>query len=421
MKLINRNSEIHAFLGTDKPTQIGVLHNRGSRARDAFSFEFAKDFLEQEPEKAVVLDPHLKPLEGEQYCVDSLPVFGLFQDASQDRWGRLLMERSLNQQKRAGTIDETARLNTSDFLLGVHDLFRVGALRLRLGNGVHYEAHDTSKAAPHFVHLRELEMACHHVEAGNDDEVDTWLRMLIAPGGSLGGARPKASVQHPDGRLWIAKFPSTRDTGNVGAWEAVAMTLADACELNVPDFEAETFASDSHTFMIERFDRNPDGGRIHFASAMTLTGRTDGQDHSYGASYLELVQILIQHGAKTEKDLHELWSRIVFNMLISNTDDHLRNHGFLLDANGWRLAPLYDVNPTPHGAQGLKLNVNEVDNSLDLHLALSVAGHFRLKPAQAQKRLGDMQSIVKQWETVATKLGVSRNEQTQMARAFALA
>ena len=176
--------------------------------------------------------------------------------------------------------------------------------------------------------------------------------MLIAPGGSLGGTRPKANVVDPDGHLWIAKFPSVRDQHDVGAWEMVIHTLARGCGLRVTDSLSRRFANAHQTFLVKRFDRTGCGRRLHFASAMTLTGRQDGDDASTGASYLEIARVLIDHGAQTDIDLQELWSRIVFNLMVSNTDDHLRNHGFILvPGKGWRLSPAFDINPVPH-AQG---------------------------------------------------------------------
>ena len=209
--------------------------------------------------------------------------------------------------------------------------------------------------------------------------------MLIAPGGSLGGARPKASVADDQGRLCIAKFPSARDDYDVGGWEMVVNVLAKGCGLNVAAAEARKFASDYHCFMVRRFDRTEHGRRLHFASAMTMTRHLDGDDASNGVSYLELADVLIRQGSQTNKDLRELWSRIVFNILVSNTDDHLRNHGFILvPGAGWLLSEAYDMNPVPF-ADGLKLNITEADNALDLELAREVAGYFRVRSDDATK------------------------------------
>ncbi len=272
--------------------------------------------------------------------------------------------------------------------------------------------------------IRALEQASRALEEDPDniaDQGQDWLRMLIAPGGSLGGARPKASVVDDAGRLYIAKFPSTRDTYDVGGWELVVNGLADGCGLNVAPAQARKFASDHHCYMVRRFDRTDAGRRLHFASAMTLTGHGDGDDASTGASYLELAEVLINQGAQPNADLQELWSRIVFNILVSNTDDHLRNHGFILaPGSGWKLSPAYDMNPVPH-ADGLKLNVTEADNALDLELAREVAGYFRMDPRAANERIEEIRGIVAQWRTLAQGIGLSPREQDRMADAFRLA
>lgn len=253
--------------------------------------------------------------------------------------------------------------------------------------------------------------------AGGDD----WLSMLIAPGGSLGGARPKASVVDPDNRLWIAKFPSANDEHDVGAWELVVHTLARRGGLRVPTSLARCCASGHHTFLVQRFDRTATGRRLHFASAMTLTGRTDGDDASSGASYLDIARVLIDQGAHTSEDLLELWSRIVFNVLVSNADDHLRNHGFIhVPGNGWRLSEAFDMNPVP-GSHGLKLNISESDHALDLALVRSVAPHFRVKPPAIDEIIERCRATVRQWPTIARALQIPDREQQRMAAAFRLA
>jgi serine/threonine-protein kinase HipA len=278
-----------------------------------------------------------------------------------------------------------------------------------------------ASAAPPFVRLRELEAASRALENdpnGDDPATGEWLRLLLAPGASLGGARPKATVVDPHGHLWIAKFPSVRDRSDVGAWEYVLQILAKRCGLRVPPSDARTFANDRHTFMIRRFDRDPSGSRIHFASAMTLTGHIDGDDASSGASYLEIAEIIASQGANAKADLHELWSRIVFSILVSNTDDHLRNHGFLLAPNsGWRLSEAYDMNPVP-GSRGLSLNIDESNNALDIDIARSVAPYFRLKDGEASDVIARFRSVVSTWREIATSVGIGRAEQSEMEDAF---
>ena len=412
------------WAGMSAPIRLGYLHARRGAGREAFEFEYDAGALADPMFTTTQLDPRIALYPGRQHPAQGSETFGMFADASPDRWGRMLMQRRLERDKRAGAAPRSARLHESDYLLGVHDLYRVGALRFRLDDAGDFLDNRHDAAAPPFVQLRELEaasLALERDEKNTAKKGDEWLRMLIAPGGSLGGARPKASVVDADGRLWIAKFPSVRDEHDVGAWELVLQALAQACGLNVPESSVRRFAHDHHTFLVQRFDRTPDGRRIHFASAMTLTGRKDGDDAAAGASYLELARVLIDQGARPAEDLRELWSRIVFSMLVSNSDDHLRNHGFLLHpGRGWKLAPAFDLNPVP-ASEGLQLNVSEADNALDLDLAREVAPYFRVAAKAAGEIIERFRGVVSQWRTIAKKLRIPAREQERMAESFRLA
>ena len=411
------------WIGLAEPLRLGWLHARRGVGREVFEFEFDAAALVHPAARNLHIDPRLGLFEGRQHPPQGHETFGVFADASPDRWGRLLMRRRLERAQRAGQVGKAVRLHESDYLLGVHDAYRSGALRLRLDDAGDFLDNQHGAAAPPFVQLRELEAASLALERDEDNTAaagDDWLRLLIAPGGSLGGARPKASVVDPEGQLWIAKFPSVRDDHDVGAWELVLQTLAKGCGLAVPQSLARQFASPHHTFLVRRFDRTQEG-RLHFASAMTLTGRLDGDDASTGASYLEIARVLIDHGARTDADLRELWSRIVFNMLVSNTDDHLRNHGFILvPGKGWRLSDAYDMNPVPE-SHGLKLNVSEVDNVMDLDLARSVAPYFRVTKKLADEIVERSQAVVKQWPKIADSMHIRSRQQERMAAAFRLA
>jgi serine/threonine-protein kinase HipA len=415
---------VHAdWVGLKAPLRLGWLHTRRGAGRELFEFEFDAEALANPATRNLHLDPRLGLFAGRQHPPQGHETFGVFADASPDRWGRMLMRRRLERAQRAGEVAKSVRLQESDYLLGVHDAYRSGALRLRLDDAGEFLGNQHGVAAPPFVQLRELEAASLALE--RDDKNTSaagagWLRMLIAPGGSLGGARPKASVVDPQGHLWIAKFPSVHDGHDVGAWELLVQTMAQACGLAVPQSLGRKFASAHHTFLVKRFDRTPQG-RLHFASAMTLTGHQDGDDASTGASYLEIARVLIDHGAHVAADLRELWSRIVFNMLVSNADDHLRNHGFILvPGKGWRLSEAYDMNPVA-GAQGLKLNVSEADNAMDLDLACSVAPYFRVPSKLAGDIIGRFQGVVRQWPKLAGGLKIRANEKDAMAAAFRLA
>lgn len=406
------------------PRRLGFLHTRRARSTEVFEFEYDASALADAELNFCALDPRIGLFEGRQFPAQHQSRFGVFADSSPDRWGQLLMQRRLERDLRDGLAAKGTTLYESDFLLGVHDRYRVGALRYKLNDEGCFLDDRDDLAAPPFVALRALEEASRALENDPDNTAPDgreWLRMLIAPGGSLGGARPKASVADENGHLWIAKFPSTRDDGDVGGWEMLVNALANHCGLRVATASARRFASDHHSFMVKRFDRTEQGGRLHFASAMTLTNRVDGDDASVGASYLELAEVLIRHGSQTNADLRELWSRIVFNMLVSNSDDHLRNHGFILDpGRGWRLSEAYDMNPVPH-TDGLKLNITDADNALDLELAREVAGYFRVNRADSEAIIADFQAVVRQWPTLANALRLSRREQEHMAPAFRLA
>jgi len=277
-------------------------------------------------------------------------------------------------------------------------------------------------ASPPWTSIRELEEASLRLE---EDDVDDalkmkWLNMLMAPGSSLGGARPKASIVDSKGQLWIAKFPSRNDSRDIGAWEMVVHGLAVKAGLNVAEGMTGTYYSKQHTFLTKRFDRTAKGERIHFASALTLLGHTDGTDHTAGASYLELVEFIMKYGAQVNEDLEELWRRIVFYISVSNTDDHLRNHGFLLTPTGWILSPAYDINPVETGT-GLSLNISEKDNALNLDLAKEVAPYFRVSTNRADEIMDQVKKSVSGWGKEADKCGIPRSERGVMEKAFRLA
>lgn len=410
--------------GLPVPLRLGMLHAQRGAGREIFEFAFDTSALAHPAVQRAQLDPRLGLFEGRQHPPQGHETFGVFADASPDRWGRLLMRRRLEREQRAGQVGKTVRLHESDYLLGVHDAFRVGALRFRLDDAGDFLDNRHGIAAPPFIQLRELEAASLALERDEDNTAAAggdWLRMLIAPGGSLGGARPKASVVDPNGHLWIAKFPSVRDEHDVGAWEMVVQTLARGCGLQVPDSLVRRFANPHQTFLVQRFDRTSKGRRLHFASAMTLTGHKDGDDGSTGVSYLEIARVLIDQGSQTAVDLRELWSRMVFNLLVSNTDDHLRNHGFILEpGKGWRLSSAYDMNPVPD-SHGLKLNISAADNALDLDLVRSVAPYFRVNVNDATEIIERSQTVVRQWSKIAESLGISVREQKRMSSAFGLA
>lgn len=408
------------WAGLGGPQKVGVLYATPSRAREIFSFEYEAPWLESPA--ALALDPQLQLFAGPQYDrEDRRPNFGVFLDSSPDRWGRMLVRRREERAARKAGRRERSLLE-SDYLLGVYDRYRVGALRFKLDPAGPFLDADEGHAAPPWTSIRELEYASLRLEedAVADEEQERWLRMLIAPGGSLGGARPKASVRDERSHLWIAKFPSRIDAHDLGAWEMVMHELAARAGIAVAPAQVRRFNSAFHTFLTQRFDRAKSGARLHFASALTLLGRVDRDDAAAGASYLEMADLLIRAGAATDADLEQLWRRIVFNMCVSNTDDHLRNHGFLLrPGKGWALAPAFDMNPVADG-DGLHLNVSEADNAQDLGLARSVARWFRLKPPRTEAVIAEVVGAVRTWRGAADRYEIGRTEQDAMARAFRL-
>lgn len=412
------------WIGLGGPTLMGQLTATPGRGKEIFAFEYDPAWLSSASWQQ--LDPSLSLYGGAQYPANKRENFSVFLDSSPDRWGRVLMRRREAQLARAEGRTER-RLLESDYLLGVHDGHRMGALRFRVES--RFLDDNDELASPPWTSLRELEHASLQLERqGVEDDPDygRWLRMLIAPGGSLGGARPKASVRDEHDRLWIAKFPSRNDEDDIGAWERVVHDLAERAGVAVPDAQLRRFASDRsgarahHTFLTRRFDRTDDGRRIHVASAMTLLDRVDGQGAEDGVSYLELADLLMRLGSNTSADLEQLWRRIVFSMCVSNTDDHLRNHAFMLGPTGWTLSPAYDMNPDPHGA-GLTLNVSETDNAQDLDLALSVASVFRVTKKRSQEIVSEVTTSVNQWRSVATEYGLGRPAQERVHRAFRVA
>lgn len=311
------------------------------------------------------------------------------------------------------------RLSELDYLLGVFDEARMGALRFSLKDDGNYLSNNKSYATPPWLQLRALEAASIGFETEEGRLSEDWLNLLLAPGSSLGGTRPKASVQAPGGTLWIAKFPSRHDDYNSGAWEKVVHELARLCLLDVPSSKLETFSDFGSTFLVKRFDR--DGKRrIHFSSAMSFLSKEDGVAAGDGASYLDIAEFIRSYGSSPKNDLKELWRRIVFSMAVSNTDDHLRNHGFILASDGWRLSPLFDVNPVPYG-KGLSLNVSQFDNQIDLNLALEVASYFLMDKLKAEESLVKIIDLVAEnWVRLAKSCGLSSQAIDYMSPAFSL-
>ncbi len=415
-----QQKEIHVYMDwseSDQPIFMGILHNEVIRGKEVFSYENDPEWLKHPYFRA--LDPDLSEFVGKQYLPAEKSNFGLFLDSAPDRWGRTLMRR--REAINARLENRPVRpLTEADFLMGIYDGNRMGALRFKFSPDGEFMDNNKALATPPWASIRELEHASLQLEKEDHPytaEQVGWLKMLIAPGSSLGGARPKTNILDEAGQLWIAKFPSSYDSKDMGAWEWVVAKMAQQSGIVLSESRAQQFSSKHHTFLTKRFDRNREGRRIHFASAMTLLGYTDGASHTEGISYLELAEWIMANCDDTDNNLEQLWRRILFNIAVSNCDDHLRNHGFILTTKGWQLSPAYDINPDENG-MGLKLNISEEDNSLDFDLALSVAKYFGVDKKRSQEILNEIKAVVSGWRKVATQCGIPRAEQEAVAPAF---
>lgn len=394
------------------PVLMGRLYVMNSRNKEVFSFEYDKEWLNN-VKGISAFDPDLQFYAGRQYAPTEKANFGLFSDSCPDRFGRKLMNRreALIAKKE---VRKPRNLLESDYLLGVYDDARMGALRFSLEENGPFLSNEKELATPPWTTLRTLENASIALEDEDNEEREKWLQILLAPGSSLGGARPKASVMAPDGSLWIAKFPSKNDEWDCGAWEMVAHDLAVMCGLNVPEAKLERFSDNGSTFLVKRFDRIGQQ-RIHFSSAMTLLGKTDGDD---SAGYLDLVSFIKANGSTPKKDLEELFRRVIFSIAISNSDDHLRNHGFLLGENGWQISPVFDVNPNIYG-NTMSLNISESDNTMDFELAKETAHYYGLSSKDANDIvISTKKTVADNWRVLAEKYHLSRSTIMNMEPAF---
>jgi len=391
---------------------VGTVRHDSSRPPGIVSFAFAPDWIDSPA--IPVLDPSLPYFEGEQY-LDGLP--RILDDTAPDRWGQKLLERReatlARQQER-----RPRRLQPWDYLVAVSDLLRMGALRLFSEESASYVGSD-DRPVPPVARLRTLQYYAERAERGerlSAKEEEEEMALLIAPGSSLGGARPKANFVDGHG-LWIAKFPSHNDRRDMGAWELVLNRLAGTAGIEVPESKLYRLGDTFHTFAARRFDR-VEGGRRLFASAMTLLGTQDHAD----ASYLEIAQAITDYGSRArqemEQDLEQLFRRVVFNVMTAHRDDHLRNHGFLATANGWRLSPAYDLNPQPDMPEHV-LAIDESGHEPILDLVHGSAEYYRVKPREGDAIIAEVSRVIADWRSVAQEVGIDRDEIETMADAFA--
>lgn len=406
-----QDTSLEVWLDCDlgPPCMVGTLaHDRGQ-----IRFHYERAWLSDA--RAFALDPDLSLDASPFFPKPELGNFGIFLDSSPDRWGQTLMKRREALQAR----DEKRSPRTLyawDFLIGVQDSTRQGALRFRLPGTEEFLGNE-KMAAPPITTLRELEAVAYQLSGRRLDDLDAlrkWLAVLVAPGASLGGARPKANFTEADGTLWIGKFPARDDDRDIGAWEYAVHGLARKAGVEVPDAKAVRLNNEFHTYCVQRFDR-VQGVRRFYASAMTLLRK----EQSEGTSYLELAQFLRASGdaAQVAADLEQLFRRIAFNVAVGNRDDHLRNHGFLLGTNGWRLAPAFDVNPNIDKAEHV-LNIDDADNRPNLQLVLSTAAFYGLTPDRARQVIEEVATAVDGWQEAARHAGIARADVELTAGAF---
>jgi serine/threonine-protein kinase HipA len=401
------------WVGMKDPKCIGILSAHFGKGRKTFSFEYDKDWISSHEQ--MLLDPDLGWYSGPQYP-NNKDNFGIFLDSMPDSWGRTLMQRREPIRAREEG-REPKKLHDIDFLLGVYDDSRMGALRFKLDPGGPFLETGSSTTTPPWTTLGELQEAVRIIESDEDDEhIRKWILMLIAPGSSLGGARPKANFTDSSKNLWIAKFPSKNDKIDKAAWELLAYRLALKAGIVMSESRITKLSGAYNTFLTKRFDRILNE-RIHFASAMTMTGNYEEALRDKNASYLEIAEFIKYSGAENMEDLHQLWRRMVFNISISNTDDHLRNHGFLLSNKGWRLSPAYDINPSID-KDGLALNIDMDNNALDFDLAKSVGEYFMLNTNRMEEILTQIISVIAKWRIHANAIGILKKEQEMMQPAF---
>ena len=396
-----------------EPRLIGELSYESLRGSDSYGFCYSDDWLRDYGN--LFLSDDLNNYPGQQYTAPGKDIFGCFSDALPDRWGRTLINRReqilAKEEKRP-----IRRLSSFDYLVGIEDYSRMGGLRFKESlDGEYINASEVLRIPP-LTDIRELIAASSEIEKSEEENLlpeRRWIEQLVQPGSSLGGARPKASVIDENKILHIAKFPSRKDDYDIGLWEHFSHLLAKKAGIHAAETRV-IFTNDKyHTLLSRRFDRKGDGKRIHFASAMTLLGLNDGDNANTGHGYLDIVDFILQNCTNVEDNLQELYRRVAFNICIGNSDDHFRNHGFLLTAKGWTLSPAYDMNPTLNEFQSLL--VSSTSNKAELGILLDTCEDYMLNRKIAEKIISEVIEVVKGWREMATRLGISKREMDMFA------
>ena len=400
----------------DEPMLVGELGYESLRGSDSYSFKYDNDWLRQYG--GLFLSADINNYPGQQYTQPDRDIFGCFSDALPDRWGRLLLNRReqilATEEKRP-----VRKLSSFDYLMGIDDYSRMGGFRFKEKQDGEYINCEKSLRIPPLTDLRALVAASMEIEKSeelNQLPEKKWLLQLVHPGTSLGGARPKAGVMNDEGRLCVAKFPSRNDDYDVGLWEHLSHLLAKEAGVEAAETSVIETGKKYHALLSKRFDRTVEGRRKHFASALTLLGLTDGCDAKSGNGYLDIVDFILQNCCDVEQNLRQLYRRVAFNIAIGNSDDHFRNHGFLLTPRGWTLSPAYDMNPTLNEYQALL--INSTTNHADLQVLLDSSEEYMIGKDEAVRIIDEVKAGVKHWNSIATRLGIAKREMDVFEQVF---
>ena len=400
----------------DEPMLVGELGYESLRGSDSYSFKYDNDWLRQYG--SLYLSADINNYPGQQYTQPDRDIFGCFNDALPDRWGRLLINRReqilATEEKRP-----VRKLSSFDYLIGIDDYSRMGGFRFKEKQDGEYINCEKSLRIPPLTDIRALVAASMEIEKSeelNQLPEKKWLLQLVHPGTSLGGARPKAGVMNDEGRICVAKFPSRNDDYDVGLWEHLSHLLAKEAGVEAAETSVIETGKKYHALLSKRFDRTVEGRRKHFASAMTLLGLTDGCDAKSGNGYLDIVDFILQNCCDVEQNLRQLYRRVAFNIAIGNSDDHFRNHGFLLTSRGWTLSPAYDMNPTMNEYQALL--INSTTNHADLQVLLDSSEEYMIGKDEAVHIIEEVKAGVKCWKSIATRLGIAKREMDVFEQVF---
>ena len=400
----------------DEPMLVGELGYESLRGSDSYSFKYDNDWLRQYG--SLYLSADINNYPGQQYTQPDRDIFGCFNDALPDRWGRLLLNRReqilATEEKRP-----VRKLSSFDYLIGIDDYSRMGGFRFKEKQDGEYINCEKSLRIPPLTDIRALVAASMEIEKSeelNQLPEKKWLLQLVHPGTSLGGARPKAGVMNDEGRICVAKFPSRNDDYDVGLWEHLSHLLAKEAGVEAAETSVIETGKKYHALLSKRFDRTVEGRRKHFASAMTLLGLTDGCDAKSGNGYLDIVDFILQNCCDVEQNLRQLYRRVAFNIAIGNSDDHFRNHGFLLTPRGWTLSPAYDMNPTLNEYQALL--INSTTNHADLQVLLDSSEEYMIGKDEAVYIIEEVKAGVKHWNSIATRLGIAKREMDVFEQVF---